>query len=78
MRAGLLRDRISIQEAAITQNSTTGEVIQTWSTYADEHPANVELKGSAEVYLDDQRYAKTDATIRMRFVEGVTTKMRVA
>jgi len=78
MRSGAMREKISIHSPTISQNSTTGEVVQTWSTFIGDRWANVSLSAGTEQFLDDQRHFRTEGRFTLRYSTGITPAMRVA
>jgi len=72
---GLLRERVTIQQAAETRNAL-GEVVQGWVAYT-ERWASVDNLSSRETLLQGQQ--KTDLThrVRMRYVPGLVGTMRL-
>lgn len=78
MRSGILNEKISLQTPTISQNSTTGEVVQSWSTFLGDYWANVSLSQGMEQWSDDQRHFRTEGTFTIRYSTGITPVMRVA
>lgn len=75
MRAGQLRQRVTIQEKSVTRNSYGEEVI-TWSDVATVW-ASVEPLSGRE-FLDAQRAgAEVTTRIRIRYRSGIAPEMRV-
>lgn len=75
MRMGKLRNRITIQQVQEAR-SATGAVMETWVTYAEVWAAVEPLRGR-EFFASRQMQAQVDARVRIRFISGVTPKMRV-
>ena len=75
MKGCRLREFITIQERAETQNST-GEVAWTWATFKSVRAAVEPLRGQ-EYFAARQLQTSTTTRIRIRYLEGVTTKHRV-
>jgi SPP1 family predicted phage head-tail adaptor len=75
MRAGGLRHRIVIQEATETQNSFN-EAVPVWSTFAERYASLVPQSGR-EFIAASQIVPELQALITLRWVNGVTPKMRV-
>lgn len=73
--AGILRETIVIEQQTETRN-TLGEAVATWSTFANRR-ASVESIS----YSESQRQSSIGGTatwvVRVRFVDGITGKMRV-
>lgn len=76
MQAGDLRERITIQ-ARLESTGTTGEVTWTWIDYLTVWGAVEPLRGE-EYFAARQLQAATSLRIRIRWQDGITTKMRVA
>ena len=76
MQAGPLRHRITIETPTETQD-TFGAAVATWATFAERWAAIEPLTGR-EFFAAQQINAEVSHTIRLRYVAGVTTKMRVA
>ena len=75
MKAGKLKHLGTIQEAAITRNAV-GEETQTWSTRATGWFQILPLSGK-EFIAAQQTNAEVTHSIRGRWVDGVTAKMRL-
>ncbi|MCI0349391.1 MAG: phage head closure protein [Acidobacteriales bacterium] len=75
MRAGTLRQRISIEQPAETQNDFNEPVV-TWSLYATRWAEVVPLSGE-ERLIAQQVNAEVTHRVRLRYLAGVTTKMRI-
>lgn len=74
MRAGKLRHRITIQTPTTT--NTSGVPTTTWSTFATRW-ASVEPFDGREFQRADQTQAQLTHTVRLRWLAGVTSQMRV-
>jgi SPP1 family predicted phage head-tail adaptor len=74
MKAGMLRHLIKI-EAPTTQN-VKGEMIPTWGTFAEAYAAREDLAGR-ELFLSQQVQAEVTTRFRIRYLEGVSAKMRI-
>lgn len=78
MRAGLIRQRITIESATEAANAT-GELIPTWSALATRW-ASVEPLQGRERFAAQQVQPETDHRIRLRYdtaLTGLKPKMRV-
>jgi SPP1 family predicted phage head-tail adaptor len=75
MRAGLLRHQITIQTSTVSRDSS-GSTIDTWATYAVVMAAYEPQSGS-ESFKEDQEQATQTVKYRIRFLAGITPKMRV-
>lgn len=76
MRAGALRQRITIQQAIESQDSS-GSVTKVWTTFATIWAAYEPQTGS-ESFKEDQEQAVMGVRFRTRFKAGITPKMRVS
>ena len=75
MKACYLRQTLVIQSRVETQG-TTGEVTWTWATFKTVRGGVEPIKGQ-EYFAAKQLQASTTTRIRMRYLDGITTKMRV-
>jgi len=75
MRIGRLRHRVIIQQVAESQDST-GAPLETWGTFAEVW-AGVEPLRGREFFASKQIQADVTTRIRIRYLAGVTPKMRV-
>jgi len=72
---GRLRERITIQAATETRNAI-GEVVQSWATFA-ERWASVDGLSSREVLLQGQQRTEISHRVRLRYVDGFKSTMRI-
>lgn len=75
MRAGQLRERVTIQSVTETQNSI-GEPIETWATFAIVWGAVEPLPGR-DRYTAAQLEEPVVSRLRIRYLPGINAKMRV-
>jgi SPP1 family predicted phage head-tail adaptor len=75
MRAGRMRHKVSIERPTVTQDST-GSITNTWGEYASVW-ASVEPISGREYFSASQVQSNVSTRIRIRYLEGVTPKMRV-
>lgn len=75
MKAGPLRERVTIEKPVDTQDDIGGTV-RTWETVATCWAAVEPLSGR-EFFAAQQVQASSTTRIRIRFREDITTKMRV-
>ena len=75
VRAGRYRERVTIQQATEAANSL-GEMIETWGTYATRFAEVAPFSGS-ERFQAQTLNAEILHEVRMRYVSGVTPKMRL-
>ncbi len=75
MRAGELRQRITIQQATDTQ-AASGETTQTWTTYKAVF-AKIEPASGQETWRAAQVNPLLTHAVTIRYLRGVESKMRV-
>ena len=75
-RTGQLDRRITIQRASRTRNAV-GELIDTWSTFAEAWAYKRDVRAGQRVAAD-QVVADIDTVFTIRYRAGVTPDMRVA
>ena len=71
----MLRHQVQIQQSVVTRD-TTGAEIETWQDVATRHAEIAPLVGR-EQFLAQQINATTSHRVRLRYLPGVTPKMRV-
>ena len=76
MRAGSLRHVVTIESPTKTQDST-GSIVQSWATY-DTVRAAIEPISGREFFSASQAQSSVTTRIRIRYLDGVTPKMRVS
>lgn len=76
MRAGQLRHRGRIEQPVVTQNSH-GESVTTWQTFASRRAMQVVQQASRELWYAQQVNADVTCLVRLRYIAGVTSAMRV-
>ena len=76
MRAGRLRERIVIERPTAGNPTASGERPDTWSTFATRW-AEVVPSGGREFVAAQQVRAEMSHLLRLRYLSGVTTAMRV-
>jgi len=76
MKAGRLKRRIIIQEPTETQGAT-GQAVPSWATYRTVW-ADVRQRPGRETFDADQILAETNTVFRIRYLEGLTRKMRIS
>jgi SPP1 family predicted phage head-tail adaptor len=75
MKAGKLRHRITIQKATEAPNEY-GEMVPTWGTFATVSAAVEPLRGQ-ELWAAQAQQARVTTRIRIRYLTGITPKMRI-
>jgi SPP1 family predicted phage head-tail adaptor len=75
LKAGLLRKRITIQETTESRNDW-GEVVDSWGTYVTRWARVQPLRGK-EKWVAKQLEAEEVVYFTVRYVDGLTAKMRV-
>jgi SPP1 family predicted phage head-tail adaptor len=73
--AGILRESVTIQTPTETRNAL-GEIVQSWSTFTTRR-ASVIADSYSEQTRRGQIGGTTTFTVRMRYVPGLSGKMRV-
>lgn len=78
MRAGQLgRHRIDIQQPVEGTADAAGEIPITWSAYASSVPVEITPQGGREFVQAAQVQAEMTHLLRIRYLAGVTSAMRV-
>jgi SPP1 family predicted phage head-tail adaptor len=72
---GRMRERIRIEQATENRNAI-GEVVQSWQTFA-ERWASVDGLSSREFLLQGQQQTEISHRVRLRYVDGMTSQMRI-
>lgn len=75
MRTASLRHKIILEHRMISFNSY-GEENDEWQTYQEAYCAIEPMRGS-EAFVSKQLYHKNTLKLKMRFISGVTTHMRI-
>lgn len=78
--AGQLDRRITLQQKSVTQDPNYGTEVITWVTYGTARmPAQVQdvLPGKSETLEQGLRQARRPARVRLRYLAGITSDMRV-
>jgi SPP1 family predicted phage head-tail adaptor len=75
VKIGKLRHRITIEQVSETQD-TDGSVIETWSVFVVAQ-ASIEPISGREYFAAQSTQADVTHRIRLRYLSGVTPKMRV-
>lgn len=76
MNAGELRERVTVQQA--TENRTPmGEVTQTWGAFSTVW-ASVQGVSAREFLLAGQQQVEISHRVRMRYLAGLTSQMRIS
>lgn len=73
--AGILREKVLVEQPTETRN-TMGEATQSWSTLV-ERWASVEAVAYSERQQNNQTGGTISHAVRMRYVPGLTGKMRL-
>ncbi len=76
MRAGALRHQIIIQSVIETPDAS-GSPVEAWSTFATVSAA-YEPQNGKESVTEDQEQATLTTRFRIRYMSGVTAKMRIS
>lgn len=75
MRAGRLRNKVAIQKVTETVDSF-GSFTESWSTYSTVW-AEIDPPKGREYFAAGQKQAEITTRIRIRYLSGITPKMRV-
>ena len=76
MRSGDFNRRITIQVKQAGQDDW-GQPLATWVDFAKDVPANILFSTGREYVKSDKEVNKAHASIRIRWMVGVTAQMRV-
>ena len=77
LEAGKLRQRITIQQQAISQDSQTGEQVTTWVDFRTSIPASIEPLSAREFIQASAVQSRITARIVIRYLSGITASMRI-
>jgi SPP1 family predicted phage head-tail adaptor len=76
LNPGTLKHRITIQQSTEASN-TYGEMVPTWATFATRRAGIKTMRGS-ESHKSQQVLSEAKILFSMRYLSGVTTKMRIS
>lgn len=76
MRSGSLRHRIDIQQKNETQDDF-GSPVETWTDLYSSVPANVRPVSSADKFAAQQINPQISHEVKIRYIAGLTTEMRI-
>jgi SPP1 family predicted phage head-tail adaptor len=76
INAGTLRERVTVQQATENRNRL-GEAISEWATFAEVW-ANVQGVSAREYLLAGQQQIEISHRLKMRYLSGLTSKMRLS
>jgi len=74
--AGTLRERVTVQQATETRNRL-GESVLEWATFTEVW-ANVQGVSAREFLLAGQQQIELSHRVKMRYLTGLTSKMRLS
>jgi SPP1 family predicted phage head-tail adaptor len=77
MRGGKLRRQVTIQSRSQAQNAI-GEMTDTWSNFATVYAAVEPVEPGGEQIQAEQVNAQHRIMVTMRYIAGITPRMRVA
>lgn len=79
MRGSQLDKRITVEAKTVTQDPDYGTEVIAWAAIASRIPANVQdtLPSKSERVSEGLRVATQPARIRIRYMSGITSDMRV-
>jgi SPP1 family predicted phage head-tail adaptor len=75
MRAGRLNRRITIEQPTISLDSHN-EPVESWTSFAARW-AEVKFRRGSEYFTASQELAQAEVVFRIRYLAGMTKKMRV-
>lgn len=75
MKIGTLDRRVTIESATTTQDAS-GQPVETWTTFATVWAARKDVRGR-ERFDAAQRLAVRTAVYRIRWIAGLSEKMRI-
>ena len=75
MRIGILKHKVIIQSHTITKDGYGAEV-STWEDFTTTY-ASIEPLSGSELFSAQQTYNKVISKIRMRYISGIKTDMRI-
>lgn len=76
MRAGNLRHLLTIEQVTETRDDF-GQAIEAWAEFATV-PGSLDPLGGRERFLAAQTHAEATYRSRIRWIEGLTSKMRIS
>ena len=76
MRGGKLRRKVTIETPTETQNAI-GEPVKAWATFAANVPAEIMPFNGKEMLIAQQVNSQLNTRMTIRYLAGVTTRMRV-
>ena len=74
---GRMDVHLIIEQATFANDATTNEPVATWATFATVWAERLRNTVSDEVFEQDQQVAKTKTKLRIRWMTGITEKMRI-
>lgn len=77
MKAGALRQRITLQAMTPTQDPVTGEITTAWADFAADVPAEVVPLSGREFIAAAATQAEVSARVTIRYLAGVLPSMRM-
>jgi SPP1 family predicted phage head-tail adaptor len=75
--AGRFRHRVTFEEKVSTQDSVTGEVVETWQTFRASVPAEIVYLSAREFITSAKRDSEITARITVRYFSGMLATMRI-
>lgn len=77
MRAGVLRHRVRIEQPVNARDPLTGDLVETWTTYADSVPAEIVPLSGREFIQSGANQAELSARATVRWDAGIAPTMRL-
>ena len=76
MKAGLLRRRVTIQAATVTQDAF-GSPVNSWATHLADVPCSLDPLSGREFLAAEANQSQVTCNMTMRYVSGILPTMRV-
>lgn len=77
MRSGALRHRVLIEQPVIDRDPATGEMVETWATYAASVPCEIVPLSGREFLQSGANQSELTARATVRWDAGLNTTMRL-
>ena len=77
LRSGNLNRIITIQQPNDSQDADTGAMTEGWAAFHSGIPAEIKAPGGGEAIQGEESKARNRYRVRIRRIDGVTTKMRI-
>ena len=77
LAAGRLRHRVTIEQPVVTQDQTTGAIVETWGAFAERVPAAIEPLSARDFIQSAAMQSEITTRITVRYIVGLKPNMRV-